>query len=101
MQLYGLCVGYGRGKFREIKPDDGEENALNPEKEVPYVLQDSTDLVMLENKVMSMADVVKARADANGQAAVAYYSMVNKPGEDGFVLKQDCFFLGDAQLLRL
>ena len=93
MQLYGLCVGYGRGKFREIKPDDGEENALNPEKEVPYDLQDSTDLVMHENKVMSMADVVKARADANGQAAAAYYSMVKKPGEDGFVLKQDCFFL--------
>ena len=91
VQLYGLCVGFGRGKFREIKPEDGDENAFNPEKEVAYDLKDSDDLVMLENKVLSVADVVKTRAEASGQAAVAYYSMVKKPGEDGFVLKQDCF----------
>ena len=94
VQLYGLCVGFGRGKFREIKLEDGEEHAFNPEKEVAYALKDSNDLVMLENRVISMDDVVKARAEANGQAAVAYYSMVKKPGEDGFVLKQDCFCLG-------
>ena len=92
VQLHGLCMGFGRGKFREIKPDDGTETGFNPEKEVAFHLKDSGDLIMIENKVTTLLEAVNARAQASGQDAVSYHSITKKPGEDGFVLKQDKTF---------
>lgn len=89
MPLHALVAGFGRGKFREIKLDGGEEGALNPEKEIAFHLEDSSDLVLLENKATTLSEAVTARNDSTGQAAIAYHTMVNKPGESGFSLKQD------------
>ena len=89
VQFQSLCVGFGRGKFREAKADDGEENALDPEKEVSFHMKESSDLVMVENKVISLGDAVAARNQTTGGASISYHTMVPKPGEDGFTLKQD------------
>ncbi|CAK9086316.1 Uncharacterized protein SCF082_LOCUS40832, partial [Durusdinium trenchii] len=77
--LHALVAGFGRGKFREIKLDGGEEGALNPEKEIAFHLEDSSDLVLLENKATTLSEAVTARNDSTGQAAIAYHTMVNKP----------------------
>ena len=93
MQLHGLCMGFGRGKFREIKPDDGAEGELNPEKEVAFHLKDSGDLIMIESKVTTLLEAVNARTQSSGQAAISYHSITKKPGEDGFFLKLDRAFV--------
>ena len=89
VQFQSLCVGFGRGKWREVKAGDGEENAFNPETEVAFHLTESSDLVMLENKVISLGEAVATRNQTTGGASVSYHTMAPKPGEDGFTLKQD------------
>lgn len=87
--LHGLCLGFGRGKFREVEAGEQEE-AFNHEKEVAFDMKDSEDLVMLENKVMSLHQVISERNASTGQASVSYHTMVPKPGiEKAFTLKQD------------
>ena len=88
--LHSLCVGFGRGKFREVKAELSEGDApFNSEKEVKFLLEDSSNLVMIENKVISLGAAVKERNESTGQASISYHTMVPKPGEDGFSVKQD------------
>lgn len=88
--LHSLCVGFGRGKFREIKAELSEGDApFNSEKEVKFIVEDSSNLVMVENKVISLGAAVKERKDSTGQASIQFHTMVPKPGEDGFSVKQD------------
>ena len=69
----------------------GRRLASTQRRRLPFT-KDSGDLIMIENKVTTLLEAVNARAQASGQAAVSYHSITKKPGEDGFVLKQDKTF---------
>lgn len=87
LPAHGLCVGFGKGKFREAK--DGEA-AFDCEKEVAFKMATAEDMVMIDNRVLTLREVVGARKTAQGAASVSYHTMKETPGDEhGFQLTQD------------
>lgn len=83
--MHSLCCGFGEGKFREVS---ATTSPFDAEAEIAFDLKDASDLVMLDNKVLSLAEAIRAKKASTGAASVCYHTMQEKPGEDTFTLQQ-------------
>lgn len=87
--MHSLCCGFGEGKFREVAADSG---TFDPEAEIAFDMKEGSDYVMLDNKVITLAEVVRGRKASAGAANVCYHTIQEKPGGDGFTLQQARLF---------
>lgn len=83
--MHSLCCGFGEGKFREVS---ATTSPFDAEAEIAFDLKDASDLVMLDKKVLSLAEAIRAKKASTGAASVCYHTMQEKPGEDTFTLQQ-------------